>query len=205
MYGCRDPANQARSSTTTRSPGGQVPAPRVTWIAPCSFMSRRASGRSAVARSPTTMPLPGCARYPMERDRSPDLARALLLLPRPVATGTSTIGRQVQVPSGTRKIGDLRNRNPVQIPLRGATIERVFIGGRAERYEPALDSTPAGQAGDFFAGAKPVLRNMGQSLAGRQPKIESLGRRIVRQQRSPSSPTDLSIAAEVDRRLSVER
>src|SRR5688572_11638014 len=64
------------------------------------------------------------------------------------------VGRQVQLRSDTRKITALRKRNSVQIPLRVATIERVYIGGRTGRDEPTLDSTPAGQAGDFFAGAE---------------------------------------------------
>src|SRR6187397_1260517 len=99
---------------------------------------------------------------------------------------------QLQSPAGKISRGS-RNRDAVKIPLRGAAIERVYIGGRTERNEPALDSTPAGHAGDFFDGAKSARRNIGQNLASRQGKIHSIGLPKVRQQRSPSSPTDLSV------------
>src|SRR5678815_1143233 len=87
----------------------------------------------------------------------------------------------------------LWNRNPVQIPLCVATIVRVDIGGRTEGNQPPFDSTRAGQAADFFAGTKSARRNARQNLTSRQRKIEGLGRRIVRQQRSPGPPADLSI------------
>ena len=87
------PELPAGTRSITTSPRGQLPVP-VILTEIFSSTSTRASGRSAVARWPTTMPLRavGFARYPMERDRSPDLARASLLLTRPAATGTCIIG-----------------------------------------------------------------------------------------------------------------
>ena len=79
------------------------------------------------------------------------------------------------------KISDLRNRNPVQIPLRVATIERVDIRRGAERDQPALDSTRAGQAGDFFVGAKSACRNM--AAGSGEPPTEN------RKPRAPHSTT----------------
>ena len=87
------------------------------------------------------------------------------------ASSQSRKGKPGIGPIASRRSGedkpDSRNRYSVEIPLSVAAIERVDIGGRAERDELALDSPPAGQATDFFAGAKSARRNTRQNLASR--------------------------------------
>ena len=145
-----------------------------------SSSSARASGQSAGVQGPTTSTLRGTGGLCTLSDGVGPLAgfTARINVTSVQQAGSAVcLGWNVQLRSPAGKISrGSRNRDPVKIPLRGAAIERVYIGGRAERNEPALDSTPAGHAGDFFVGAKSVRRNMGQSLASRQRKIESIGR-----------------------------
>ena len=77
----------------------------------------------------------------------------------------TTEGRTEFMSVGPR---DLRNRDPVQVPLDGFVIERVDIGRRATHHWPGGTSARSGQASYLVLRTKSSRRYRRQNLAGRQ-------------------------------------